>query len=52
MAGKIMGDLGNILNLTIDNKCSVSGEQTRKFTERIADILQILEKIQMIGVNI
>ena len=51
-AVKISRNLIQTLDVAVDNKCSVFWKQLCKSVERVADIFQILEEVQMVFVNI
>ncbi len=49
---QVMGNFIRILNLPIDNQTAVLRQKLRKFPEGIPDIVQVPEKVQVIGLNI
>jgi len=51
-AVKIPCDLLQFVNGTVDDQAAVCGQELCKLMERISDIVNILEKVQMILLNI
>ena len=52
LTGKVFGDLLIIRNIAADDQGSVSGQLLCKQLKGMADIVQVLEEIQMVRVNI
>ena len=52
LTGKIFDDLFIMRGICIDDQCSVSGKQLGKFAEGMTDVINILEKVQVIRINI
>ena len=52
LAGQSFCQLIQVFNLTVDDQRAVVRQQLGKFAERMADIIKILEEIQMIRIDI
>ena len=52
LTGKPLDDILIVRGIGIDDQGAVYRQKLRKFTERMANVINILEKVQMICINI
>ena len=52
IAWKLPGDRLVLRCVSVDDQSTVSREKLRKFPEGMADVIDVLEEIQMIGIHV